>query len=306
MRTHGRFIVLTRRFFTDTTPSKASNPPRRTRTTTLTGKKRGKGKRHPDWQAHIGSDLWPIRQIPNEHDTTKIITTLATLIAALADCNYEAEEVYYFMARAFAMGQWSPEANLAAGVLLLRRHRDMDLPLTAAMWRKDMLAALLISQKIIDARPLRNREFSVIWETISEQDEEITPKQINEMEFRFMQEMDFKVFVESPVLIDVYYDLIDIANEDHEEEGEKDLSPEEKEQKKKERRGERERKDKEPKRATASSGTAHEKGMTTRQMLLAAHCKHAANSAAVNVKRFHTGGGAFDSTYTHTYARITT
>ena len=61
---------------------------------------------------------------------------------------------------------------------LLRRHRDMNLPLTAAMWRKDMLAALLISQKIIDARPLRNREFSVIWETISEQDEEITPKQI--------------------------------------------------------------------------------------------------------------------------------
>ena len=120
-----------------------------------------------------------------------------------------------------------------------------------------------------------------------------------------MQEMDFKVFVESPVLIDVYYDLIDIANEDHEEEGDKDLSPEEKEQKKKERREERERKDKEPKRATASSGTAHEKGMTTRQMLFAAHCKQAAKSAAAKVKRFHTGEKAFDSTYTYTYARIT-
>ena len=133
-----------------------------------------------------------------------------------------------------------------------------------------------------------------------------------------MQEMGFKgmsivavfspdaaiaVFVESPVLIDVYYDLIDIANEDHEEEGDKNLSPEEKEQKKKERREERERKDKEPKRATASSGTAHEKGMTTRQMLFAAHCKQAAKSAAAKVKRFHTGEKAFDSTCTYTYAR---
>merc|ERR1719379_2088726 len=166
-----------------------------------------------------------------------------------------------------------------------------------------MLAALLISQKIIDERPLRNREFSVIWETISEQDEKITPKHINQMEFRFMSEMDFKVFVQSPLLIDVYYNLIDIGNEDHEEEGDKDLSLEDKEQKKEESREERERKDKEPKRATAFSFTAHQKGMTTRQMLFAAHCKQAANSAAAQVKRFHTGEEAFDSTYTNTYAR---
>lgn len=149
-------------------------------------------------------------KIPDHHDTTAVIAAIATLLAAISNQNDETERMYYFLARSFQMAQWSPEANIAACVLILRWVQAGH-TLCTQNWKQMLLTALLIAQKITDDVPLANREFCTIWQAVSEESILLTPNQVNQLEVSFLKDMDWHVFVDSGTMIEVYFELVSLA-----------------------------------------------------------------------------------------------
>ena len=148
--------------------------------------------------------------IPDNHDTTAVIAAIATLLAAISDQGHETERMYYFLARSFHMAQWSPETNIGACVLLLRWVQAGHV-LNSSNWKKMLLVALLIAQKIADDIPLANREFCTIWQAVSEEPELLTPQQINQLEVSFLLDMEYHAFVDSATMIEIYHELVNLA-----------------------------------------------------------------------------------------------
>jgi hypothetical protein len=148
--------------------------------------------------------------IPDNHDTTAVIAAIATLMAAISSLTSETERMYYFLARSFQMAQWSPEANIAASVLVLRWVQEGK-QLNLENWKSTLLLALLVAQKVTDDVPLANREFCTIWQSVSEEPELFTPNMINHLESQFLLDLDWHVFVDTGTMIEVYHELVNLA-----------------------------------------------------------------------------------------------
>ena len=60
------------------------------------------------------------------------------------------EAIFFFMKKAFAIAQWSPESNVIALVLVTRLVGSMDITFNDANWDKVLLCAFLLAQKLWD------------------------------------------------------------------------------------------------------------------------------------------------------------
>lgn len=170
-------------------------------------------------QAATPQDGPDTSQIPDFQDTVAVLSAIASVLVEVIDADNEVlrQAIYYFFAHNYQLAQWSSETNIAGCVLLLR-WCNTGYALTKENWRKTMLIALMITQKITDDVPLGNREFTILWQRIvvdgsdcSTLDEIVEPlscDEVNALERNFLSEINYQAFINSETMIEVYHELM--------------------------------------------------------------------------------------------------
>jgi hypothetical protein len=157
------------------------------------------------------------------------------------------QDIFDFSVACFRIARWSMESHVYALVLILRVVKTTPIRLHYGNWRRLLLASLLISQKLSDDVPLRNKEFPVVHKMVVKlgnplpirqrvciqtkhgktkhtrrverhdrmynlskwhQQQEINLKQINKMEITLLQLVDYDAFVSTATYYQVRDELM--------------------------------------------------------------------------------------------------
>lgn len=114
--------------------------------------------------------------------------------------------IYQFLKQVFEVGQFNAECCVISLVYINRLIGVTGLPLTQANWKPVAISALVLAQKVWDDTPLINADFSILYPAL-------TVKQINYLERKFLDLLEFKLAVSPSLYAQYYYELRSICEE---------------------------------------------------------------------------------------------
>ena len=104
------------------------------------------------------------------------------------------------------------EINIHASILVLRWIQTGN-RLKLENLKSVLLIAMMIAQKVTDDAPLANLEFCEIWRHCSNESEVLTISLVNKLEVSFLQSVDYRVFVSTQTMIEIYCEIMDLEYE---------------------------------------------------------------------------------------------
>jgi len=114
--------------------------------------------------------------------------------------------IYSFLKTLFEVGQFHPECCVISLVYINRLIGVTGLPLTQSNWKPVTVSALVLAQKVWDDTPLINADFSILYPALN-------AKEINLLERRFLDHLDFKLSVSPSLYAQYYFELRSICEE---------------------------------------------------------------------------------------------
>lgn len=130
-----------------------------------------------------------------EHYTGKPIGTIPTV-----------KHIYAFLKQVFEVGQFNPECCVISLVYINRLIGVTGVPLTPSNWKPVAISALVLAQKVWDDTPLINADFSILYPALA-------VKEINFLERKFLDLLDFKLTVSPSLYAQYYFELRSICEE---------------------------------------------------------------------------------------------
>ena len=116
------------------------------------------------------------------------------------------ENIYEFIKALFDCAQFSPECCIVALVYINRIVAFSELPLHPTNWRPLILCSLLVAQKVWDDKYLSNSDFAFIYPFF-------VTKEINLLEKKFLEMIQYNVTVKSAVYAKYYFALRGLCKE---------------------------------------------------------------------------------------------
>jgi len=127
------------------------------------------------------------------------------------------ETIFFFMKKAFAIAQWSPESNVIALVLVTRLIGSTEITFNEANWDKVLLCAFLLAQKLWDDTPLANVDFPLLCQQIhGAANPEFDVTAVNQMEKLFLSELHFDIHVDRTCYTQFYFELYALTGDSEE------------------------------------------------------------------------------------------
>ncbi|MCQ2818112.1 MAG: cyclin-Y [archaeon] len=139
-----------------------------------------------------------IKESPNEFNKENIenIHKMPTL-----------DDIHKFIEALFNCVQFAPECCVIALIYINRIISLTGLCLTATNWRPLVFISLMVSQKIWDDVPLSNKDFSSFYSFFDKQ-------QVNTLEMKFLEMIQYNVFVELSTFMFFYLNLKELTFEE--------------------------------------------------------------------------------------------
>jgi len=106
----------------------------------------------------------------------------------------------------FEVGQFNPECCVISLVYINRLIGVTGVPLTQSNWKPVSVSALVLAQKVWDDTPLINADFSILYPAL-------TVKEINYLERKFLDLLEFKLTVSASLYAQYYFELRSICEE---------------------------------------------------------------------------------------------
>jgi len=116
--------------------------------------------------------------------------------------------IYQFLKQVFEVGQFNPECCVISLVYINRLIGVTGVPLTQSNWKPVSVSALVLAQKVWDDTPLINADFSILYPAL-------TVKEINFLERKFLDLLEFKLTVSSSLYAQYYFELRSICEENN-------------------------------------------------------------------------------------------
>lgn len=114
--------------------------------------------------------------------------------------------IYQFLKQVFEVGQFNPECCVISLVYINRLIGVTGVPLTQSNWKPVSISALVLAQKVWDDTPLINADFSILYPAL-------TVKDINFLERKFLDLLEFKLAVSPSLYAQYYFELRSICEE---------------------------------------------------------------------------------------------
>jgi len=114
--------------------------------------------------------------------------------------------IYQFLKQVFEVGQFNPECCVISLVYINRLIGVTGVPLTQSNWKPVSVSALVLAQKVWDDTPLINADFSILYPAL-------TVKEINFLERKFLDLLEFKLTVSASLYAQYYFELRSICEE---------------------------------------------------------------------------------------------
>jgi len=114
--------------------------------------------------------------------------------------------IYNFLKQVFEVGQFSPECCIIALIYVNRLIGLTGVPLTSNNWKPVTISALVLAQKVWDDTPLINADFSVLYPVLKAKD-------VNALERKFLELLDFKLSISPALYAQYYFELRSICEE---------------------------------------------------------------------------------------------
>lgn len=114
--------------------------------------------------------------------------------------------IYQFLKQVFEVGQFNSECCVIALVYINRLIGVTGVPLTQSNWKPVSISALVLAQKVWDDTPLINADFCILYPALN-------VKEINMLERKFLDLLEFKLTVSSSLYAQYYFELRSICEE---------------------------------------------------------------------------------------------
>lgn len=114
--------------------------------------------------------------------------------------------IYSFLKQVFEVGQFNPECCVIMLVYINRLIGVTGVPLTQSNWKPVSISALVLAQKVWDDTPLINADFSILYPAL-------TVKEINYLERKVLDLLEFKLSVSPSLYAQYYFELRGICEE---------------------------------------------------------------------------------------------
>lgn len=116
------------------------------------------------------------------------------------------EYIYSFLKQVFEVGQFNPECCVIMLVYINRLIGVTTIPLTQGNWKPVTITALVLAQKVWEDTPLINADFSILYPALN-------VKEINALERKFLDLLEFKLSVPPSLYAQYYFELRSICKE---------------------------------------------------------------------------------------------
>jgi hypothetical protein len=116
------------------------------------------------------------------------------------------KSISHFLKQVFEVGQFHPECCVISLVYINRLIGVTGVPLTQSNWKPVAISALVLAQKVWDDTPLINADFSILYPAL-------TVKEINFLERKFLDLLEFKLAVSPSLYAQYYFELRSICEE---------------------------------------------------------------------------------------------
>lgn len=127
--------------------------------------------------------------------TNKVNTEIPTVAA-----------IYSFLKNVFDVGQFHPECCVISLVYVNRLIGVTNVALSASNWKPITISSLVIAQKVWDDTPLINADFSILYPPLK-------IKEINYLERKLLEKLEFKLTVSPSLYAQYYFELRSICEE---------------------------------------------------------------------------------------------
>lgn len=124
------------------------------------------------------------------------------LVQVVADSQTKPSEnaIFHAIKSIYGVAEFSPEC-LVISLLFVERLRTLtSIPLLLSNWQPILLASMVVAQKVWDDQSLLNIDFSVICSAYTLQD-------INQLEKKFLELIDYNVSITSSLYASYYFEL---------------------------------------------------------------------------------------------------
>jgi len=122
----------------------------------------------------------------------------------------QVKHIYQFLKQVFEVGQFNPECCVISLVYINRLIGVTGVPLTPSNWKPVSVSALVLAQKVWDDTPLINADFSILYPALN-------VKEINFLERKFLDLLDFKLTVSASLYAQYYFELRSICEENNQQ-----------------------------------------------------------------------------------------
>jgi hypothetical protein len=116
------------------------------------------------------------------------------------------ENIFEFIKALFDCAQFSPECCVVSLVYINRIAAFAEMPLQTTNWRPLILCSLLVAQKMWDVKYLSNADFAFIYPFF-------TTKEINQLEKKFLEMLQYNVSVKSAIYAKYYFTLRELCKD---------------------------------------------------------------------------------------------
>ena len=114
--------------------------------------------------------------------------------------------IFSFLKHVFEVGQFHPECCVISLVYVNRLIGVTGVALSASNWKPIAISSLVIAQKVWDDTPLINADFSILYPPL-------TVKEINYLERKLLDLLEFKLTVSPSLYAQYYFELRSICEE---------------------------------------------------------------------------------------------
>ncbi len=114
--------------------------------------------------------------------------------------------IFGFLKQVFEVGQFHPECCVISLVYVNRLIGVTGVALSASNWKPITISSLVIAQKVWDDTPLINADFSILYPPL-------TVKEINYLERKLLDLLEFKLTVSPSLYAQYYFELRSICED---------------------------------------------------------------------------------------------